>query len=79
ATLITPNHPFQGKLVKVAAQKADFVPLYLERTGMTIHSWRLLETPLTSGDVLYLTMPATGLDQLWRVPTTPDTLDSFFV
>jgi voltage-gated potassium channel Kch len=80
ATLITPNHPFCGKLVKVSAQQADFVPLYLERTGMTIHSWQLLETPLTSGDVLYLTMPATGLDQLWRVPSvTPDPLDSFLV
>lgn len=80
ATLITPNHPFCGKLVKVSAQQADFVPLYLERTGMTIHSWQLLETPLTSGDVLYLTMPATGLDQLWRLPSvTPDHLDSFLV
>ncbi|AIE75563.1 NAD-binding protein [Synechocystis sp. CS-94] len=80
ATLITPNHPFADQLVKIAAQKGDFVPLYLERSGKTIHSWELLSTVLTSGDVLYLTMPATALEQLWRSPqTTADPLDSFLV
>jgi len=80
ATLITPNHPFCDQLVKVAAQQADFVPLYLERAGETIHSWELLGTTLASGDVLYLTMPATGLEQLWRVSkATADPLDSFLV
>lgn len=32
----------------------------------TIHGWKLLDTCLSDGDVLYLTMPATGLEQLWR-------------
>ncbi|MGL5035823.1 MAG: potassium channel family protein, partial [Microcystaceae cyanobacterium] len=68
ATLITPNHPFCGKLVKDAASLADFVPLYLERQEHTIHSWSLLAVSLRSGDVLYLTIPATKLDQLWREP-----------
>jgi voltage-gated potassium channel Kch len=80
ATLITPNHPFADQLVKIAAQKSDFVPLYLERGGKTIHSWELLSTHLSSGDVLYLTMPATALEQLWRSPrATADPLDSFLV
>lgn len=66
ATMITSGHPFCGKSVKEAAIKADFVPLYLESKGQTIHSWQLLENQLGSGDVLYLTMPATKLDLLWR-------------
>ncbi|MEA5508803.1 NAD-binding protein [Crocosphaera sp. UHCC 0190] len=70
ATLITPKHSFCGKTVKEAAMNADFVPLYLERTSFTIHSWQLLETSLQPGDVLYLTMPANELEQLWRVPTS---------
>jgi Trk K+ transport system NAD-binding subunit len=70
ATLITPNHPFCEKTVKEAAMTADFVPLYLERQDYTIHSWELLKITLQSGDVLYLTMPATELDQLWRNPLT---------
>ncbi len=72
ATMITPNHPFCGRLVKDAAMDADFVPLYLETKCQTIHGWDLLETALAAGDVLYLTMPAIGLDQLWRV--TPSQL-----
>ncbi len=68
ATLITENHPFCGKTVKEAAMIADFVPLYLERFEYTIHSWDLLEIALTPDDVLYLTIPATKLDQLWRSP-----------
>jgi hypothetical protein len=47
---------------------ADFVPLYVERKGHTIHSWNLLDIYLLPGDVLYLTMPAMGLEQLWRTP-----------
>lgn len=70
ATLITPNHPFCDKVVKEAAMTMDFVPLYLERSQQTIHSWELLETCLGSGDVLYVTMPAMKLDQLWRIPQT---------
>lgn len=72
ATMITPNHPFCGKVVREIAPLSDFVPLYIHRNGDNIHSWDLLETSLTSNDVLYLTMPATKLDQLWRVsPNSP--------
>ena len=66
ATIITPNHPFCNERVKEAATMADFVPLYLERPPRTVHSWELLETCLRPGDVLYLTMPAMKLEQLWR-------------
>ena len=72
ATMITPRHPFCGKTVKAAAMTADFVPLYLERNSYTVHSWQLLDILLKPGDVLYLTMPATGLEQLWRA--TPSQL-----
>jgi voltage-gated potassium channel Kch len=66
ATMITPNHPFCGQVVKDAATRSDFVPLYLERKSFTIHSWDLLAIYLLPGDVLYLTMPAAKLEQLWR-------------
>jgi Trk K+ transport system NAD-binding subunit len=66
ATPIVPTHPFLGKTIQQAAMEADFVPLYLESDRKTIHSWQLLETYLQVGDVLYLTMPATKLEQLWR-------------
>ncbi|MBE9216221.1 NAD-binding protein [Plectonema cf. radiosum LEGE 06105] len=66
ATIITPNHPFCGQKVKEAAMSADFVPLYVETNSQTIHGWELLETCLSGGDMLYLTMPATRLYQLWR-------------
>lgn len=70
ATLITPAHPFCSQRVKEAAMATDFVPLYLETKCQTIHGWDLLDTYLCAGDVLYLTMPATELEQLWRaVPT----------
>ncbi len=39
---------------------------YLETNCQTIHGWDLLDTSLSAGDILYLTMPATGLEQLWR-------------
>ncbi|NJM19808.1 MAG: potassium channel protein [Richelia sp. RM2_1_2] len=66
ATIITPTHPFCGQKVKEAAMSADFVPLYVETNSQTIHGWELLETCLSGGDMLYLTMPATRLYQLWR-------------
>ena len=66
ATLITPSHPFCGKCVKEVAIAVDFVPLYLETNYQTIHGWELLSHWLSSGDILYLTIPATRLDQLWR-------------
>lgn len=74
ATMVTPNHPFCGKTVKEAAIKADFVPLYLERSNQTLHSWQLLETKLKPQDILYLTMPANGLDKLWRTRNPDDFL-----
>lgn len=67
ATMITPNHPFCGKPVREASMTADFVPLYIETSSQTIHGWNLLEASLSAGDILYLTMPAAKLDQLWRV------------
>ena len=70
ATLITSGHPLCGKSVKEAAMNADFVPLYLETRYQTIHGWDLLATCLSVGDVLYLTMPATGLEQLWRIDSS---------
>jgi voltage-gated potassium channel Kch len=66
ATLITPSHPFCGQRVKDAAMSADFVPLYIETNSQTVHGWDLLETNFSAGDVLYLTMPANRLYQLWR-------------
>jgi Trk K+ transport system NAD-binding subunit len=67
ATMITPNHPFCGKLVKDAAISSDFVPLYVETSSQSLHGWNLLEANLSAGDVLYLTMPASRLEQLWKV------------
>jgi Trk K+ transport system NAD-binding subunit len=66
ATMITPGHPFCGRRVKDVAMSADFVPLYIETNCQTLHGWDVLETCLSAGDVLYLTMPACGLEQLWR-------------
>jgi len=67
AMLITPSHPFAGEVVKDAAMKADFVPLYIESYGEKIHGWGLLDFCLNSGDILYLTMPANRLSQLWQI------------
>jgi voltage-gated potassium channel Kch len=66
ATTITPIHPFCDECVKDVAKYADFVPLYVEINHETVQGWDLLETILTPGDVLYLTMPANRLNQLWR-------------
>ncbi|MGF1486375.1 MAG: potassium channel family protein [Prochloraceae cyanobacterium] len=65
ATKISPDHPFRASLVKDAAKVADLVPLFLERDKTIIRGWDLLETQLNSGDILYLTMPATNLDRLY--------------
>ncbi len=72
ATLITPRHPFCGKLLKEVAMKGDFVPLYLERKGIIIRGWELLVTNLYPQDILYLTIPASGLEQLWRNPASEE-------
>ncbi|MGB5633436.1 MAG: NAD-binding protein [Waterburya sp.] len=74
ATMITPKHPFCDQTVENAAIKADFVPLYLERKNQMLHSWQLLKTCLQPQDVLYLTIPASGLDQLWRTSSSDDLL-----
>ena len=70
ASLITSGHPFVAQTVREAAIQADFVPLYVERNNQTLHGWQLLEISLQPQDVLYLTMPASRLEQLWRTPTS---------
>ena len=75
ATMITPNHPLCDRIVRDVASEADFVPLYLERKNTTLHSWHLLETRLQPHDVLYLTMPANGLERLWRTSNSDFFLD----
>jgi Trk K+ transport system NAD-binding subunit len=77
ATLITPNHPFCAKRVKMAAMEADFVPLYLETSHQTIHGWDLLETSLSAGDILYLTLPAHRLEKLWRAIPSGEMANEF--
>jgi len=66
STLITPEHLFCGQPIQQAAMEADFVPLYLERKEQTVHGWELLENYLQPQDLLYLTIPASRLEQLWR-------------
>lgn len=66
ATMITPAHPLCGMRVQEAAMQFDFVPLYLETQSQTIHGWDLLMVCLSAGDVLYMTMPANQLEQLWQ-------------
>ncbi len=70
ASLITSGHPFVSQTVREAAIKADFVPLYVERNNQTLHGWQLLEIYLQPQDILYLTIPANRLEQLWRTPTS---------
>ncbi|NJN01507.1 MAG: potassium channel protein [Leptolyngbyaceae cyanobacterium RM1_1_2] len=66
ATLITLGHPFYGKSIREAAAIADFVPLYVESPQAVVHGLNLLEYGLSENDVLYLTMPANRIEQLWR-------------
>lgn len=66
ATMITPAHPFCGQRVKDIAMEVDCVPLYIEKKYQTTHGWNLLDIELNPGDVLYLTLPATQLEMLWR-------------
>lgn len=70
ATLITPGHPFCGQRIQDVAMVADFVPLYVETNCQTIHGWDLLNSCLSAGDVLYLTMPANRLELLWRTASS---------
>lgn len=71
ATLITPAHPFCGQPIQEIAKLSDCVPLYLETQSQEIHGWDLLSVSLSAGDVLYLTIPASRLDELWRSTPTP--------
>ncbi|MEM8546373.1 MAG: NAD-binding protein [Cyanobacteria bacterium P01_H01_bin.119] len=71
-TLITPGHPFFGKQVSAIAQEADLVPLYIQTSHGTLHGFDLLSYTLNSQDVLYLTIPANKLEELWR--TVPSQL-----
>ncbi|AFZ47193.1 TrkA-N domain protein [Cyanobacterium stanieri PCC 7202] len=66
ATMITPNHPFCNQEIKSMATQADFVPLYVIRGNKKIHGWDLLAIHLKDNDILYLTIPANRLDELWR-------------
>ena len=68
ATTIASDHPFYNCLVKNAAIESDSVPLFLERGKKKIRGRDLLETQLNSGDILYLTLPATNLDRLCPKP-----------
>ncbi|MGF1515144.1 MAG: potassium channel family protein [Elainellaceae cyanobacterium] len=70
ATLITPNHPFCNHSVKAIATSADIVPLYIQTPLRSVHGWELLDTVLRDQDVLYLTLPAKNIDQLWRCSDT---------
>ncbi|UBF24608.1 NAD-binding protein [Kovacikia minuta CCNUW1] len=71
ATVITPGHPFCGLRVQEIATEADCVPLYVVTRCQTIHGWDLLDICLSAGDVLYLTMPASQLELLWRSVASP--------
>lgn len=70
ATMITPAHPFCGKRIQEAAMDSDFVPLYVETKSQKIHGWDLLNVCLSAGDVLYLTMPANRLEELWQTTSS---------
>ncbi|MDB9527835.1 NAD-binding protein [Oscillatoria sp. CS-180] len=71
-TLITPAHPFFGRTIANVAAETDLVPLYVETPQSTIHGFDLLSHVLNSQDVLYLTIPANQLEELWR--TVPSQL-----
>ena len=71
ATVVTPGHPFCGRRVQDVAAEADCVPLYVVTRCQTVHGWDLLDICLSAGDVLYLTMPASQLELLWRSVPSP--------
>ncbi|ERN42419.1 Kef-type K+ transport system, predicted NAD-binding component [Rubidibacter lacunae KORDI 51-2] len=67
ATEIAPDHPFCDREVQAAALDVGGVPLYLKTPEGTVHGWQLLYTQLAPGHVLYITLPAAKLDQLWHL------------
>jgi len=73
-TLITPSHTFFGKQVSAIAQEADLVPLYIQTPQGALHGFDLLSHTLDHQDVLYLTIPANKLEELWR--TEPSQLST---
>lgn len=70
-TLITTGHPFFGRAVSEIAQEADLVPLYIETPKGALHGFDLLSRVLDNQDVLYLTIPANKLEELWRTVPAP--------
>jgi Trk K+ transport system NAD-binding subunit len=72
--LITPGHPFFGRAVSEIAQEADLVPLYITTPQGELHGFDLLSYRLDNQDVLYLTIPANKLEELWR--TVPSQLSA---
>ena len=52
--------------MKNIATHADIVPLFIKTAQGGVNGWNLLETVLRDQDVLYLTLPAKRIDQLWR-------------
>jgi hypothetical protein len=54
--------------------EADFVPLYIETKCQTLHGWDILNTCLSAGDVLYLTVPANKLEQLWQANPSSESI-----
>ncbi|WP_204139429.1 TrkA family potassium uptake protein [Halomicronema sp. CCY15110] len=73
-TLITPGHTFFGKRVADIAQEADLVPLYIQTPQGALHGFDLFSYTLDNQDVLYLTIPANKLEELWR--TVPSQLST---
>lgn len=73
-TLITPGHPFFDKRIADIAQEADLVPLYIQTPKGALHGFDLLSHTLNNQDVLYLTIPANKLEELWR--TVPSQLST---
>ncbi|MGF1457453.1 MAG: potassium channel family protein [Leptolyngbyaceae cyanobacterium] len=70
-TLITPGHTFFGKRVSDIAQESDLVPLYIQTPSSRLHGFELLSHILGHQDVLYLTITANKLEELWRTVPTP--------
>lgn len=70
-TLISPDHPLCGKSIAAISQAIDLVPLYIETPRGTIHGFALLRHVLQPHDVLYLTVPASQIEQIWRTDDTP--------
>ena len=70
-TLITPGHTFYGRATAEIAQEADLVPLYIKTPRGDLHGFELLSHVLDNQDVLYLTIPANKLEELWRTSSSP--------